>query len=61
MVVSPVFTGVSVLLGDQLSLSGVWVWRAVAQGQLQGTDRHWKPILFSLKANLSVAVMAHSF
>ena len=26
---------VSVLLGDQFSLGGIWVWRAVAQGQLQ--------------------------
>jgi hypothetical protein len=25
---------VSVLLGDQLSLGGIWVWRAVAQGQV---------------------------
>lgn len=38
LVVSPVSLGVSTLLGDQFSLGGVGVWRAVAQGQLQGTD-----------------------
>ena len=26
---------VLVLLGDKFSLEGIWVWRAVAQGQLQ--------------------------
>ena len=31
---------VSVLLGDQFSLGGNWVWRAMAQGQLQGADRN---------------------
>jgi hypothetical protein len=34
VVVLPVLTGVSILLGDQLSPSGIWVWRAVAQDQL---------------------------
>ena len=34
LVVSPVSLGVSTLLGDQFSLGGVGVWRAVAQGQL---------------------------
>jgi hypothetical protein len=33
---------VSVLLGDQFSQGGIWVWKAVAQGQLWGTDRHCK-------------------
>ena len=33
---------VSVLLGDQFSLGGIWVWRAVAQGQFWGTDRDQK-------------------
>ena len=33
---------VSVLLGDQFSLGGIWVWRAVAQGQLWGADRNQK-------------------
>jgi hypothetical protein len=33
---------VSVLLGDQIFLGGIWVWRAVAQDQLQGEDRNWK-------------------
>jgi hypothetical protein len=33
---------VLVLLGDQFSPGRIWVWRAVAQGQLQGTDRNWK-------------------
>ena len=28
------------LLGDHLFSSGIWVWSAVAQGQLQGTDRN---------------------
>ena len=28
-----VLTGLSALLGDQLSPGGIWVWRAVAQGQ----------------------------
>jgi hypothetical protein len=35
VVVSPVLSGVSPLLGDQLSPNGVWVWGLVAQGQLQ--------------------------
>ena len=39
MVVLPVLTGVLALLGDQLSLGGIWVWRAVAQGQLWDSDR----------------------
>ena len=34
LVVLHVFTGMSVLLGDQLSPGGTWVCRAVAQGQL---------------------------
>jgi hypothetical protein len=38
MVVLTVLSGVSALLGDQLSPCGIWVWRAVAQGQLQGAD-----------------------
>ena len=29
---------VSELLGDQFSLGGIWVWRAVAQGQLWGAE-----------------------
>ena len=33
--VSPVLSGVSALLGDQLSPGGIWVQRSVAQGQLQ--------------------------
>ena len=33
---------VSALLGDQFSQGGIWVWRAVAQGQLQGTDGNQK-------------------
>jgi hypothetical protein len=33
VVVLPVFTGVSALLGDQLSPSGIWVWNTVAQDQ----------------------------
>ena len=33
---------VSVLLGDQFSLGGICVWRAVAQGQLWGADGNWK-------------------
>jgi hypothetical protein len=32
----------STLLGDQLSLGRVWVWRAMAQGQLWGVDGNWK-------------------
>jgi hypothetical protein len=32
----------SVLLGDQFSLGGICMWRAVAQGQLHGTDRNQK-------------------
>jgi hypothetical protein len=34
VVVLPVLTGKSALLGDQLSPGGIWVWRAVAQDQL---------------------------
>jgi hypothetical protein len=33
---------VSALLGDQLSPCRIWVWIAVAQGQLWGADRNWK-------------------
>ena len=33
---------VSVLLGDQFFLGGIWVWRAVVQGQLWGADRNQK-------------------
>jgi hypothetical protein len=33
---------VSVLLGDQSSLAGIWVWRAVAQGQLLGAEGNLK-------------------
>jgi hypothetical protein len=33
---------VLVLLEDQFSWGGIWVWRAVAQGQLQGVDRNQK-------------------
>jgi hypothetical protein len=32
----------SVLLGDQLSLGGIWIWRAVVQGLLWGADRDQK-------------------
>jgi len=35
MVVLHVLSGVSALLGEQLSPSGFWVQRAVAQGQLE--------------------------
>jgi hypothetical protein len=31
---------VSVLLEGQFSLGGIWVWRALAQDQLQGADRN---------------------
>ena len=30
-----VLTGMSIVLGDQLSPGSIWVWRAVAQGQFQ--------------------------
>jgi hypothetical protein len=40
LVVLPMLTGVSALLGDQLSPGGILVWRAVAQGQLQGADKN---------------------
>jgi hypothetical protein len=32
----------SVLLGDQLSPCGIWIWIAVAQGQLQDIDGNQK-------------------
>jgi hypothetical protein len=32
---SPVFSGVLTFLGDQLSLGRIWVWRAMAQIQLE--------------------------
>ena len=35
MLVLSMLTGVLALLGDQLSLSGIWVWSVVAQDQLQ--------------------------
>jgi hypothetical protein len=35
-------TCVSVLRGDPLYPGGIWVWRAVAQGQLQGADENQK-------------------
>jgi hypothetical protein len=34
MVISPVFSGLSALLGEQLSSNGTVVWRAVVQVQL---------------------------
>ena len=40
--VSLLLACVSVFLGDQFSLGGIWVWRAVAQDQLQGADGDWK-------------------
>ena len=33
---------VSILLGDQFSLGGIWVWRTVGWNQFQGTDRKQK-------------------
>ena len=33
---------VSVLLEDQFSPGGIWVWRAVAHGQLQGVEGNHK-------------------
>ena len=33
---------VSVLLGDQFTLGGIWVWRALVQGQLWCIDRDQK-------------------
>ena len=35
---------VSVLLGDQFSPEGIWLWRAMAQGQLWGADRNQKDL-----------------
>ena len=35
MVVLSMLTGLSEFWGDQLSPDGIWVWRAVAQDQLQ--------------------------
>ena len=33
---------VSVLLDDQIFPGGIWVWRAVAQGQVRGAGRNQK-------------------
>ena len=41
MVVSPVRSGASALLGDLFSSHGIWVLRIVAQGQLLGADGNW--------------------
>jgi hypothetical protein len=41
-VVLPVFTGVSALLGDQLSLGRIGVWRAVEEGE------PWGLVLFGM-------------
>jgi hypothetical protein len=49
VVISTVVTGLSVLLGDQLSPSDVWVWSTVTQDQLRAlwhritSGRRWKP------------------
>ena len=43
MVVLPVLTGLSALLGDLFSPSGICVWKAVAQDQLQAQS---SPSLF---------------
>ena len=40
--VSPVSLEVTALLGDQLSLNGFCLWRAVGQLLFQGTDGNWK-------------------
>ena len=42
VMVSSMILAVSALLGDKLSPDRIVVWIAVAQGQLQGTDRNWK-------------------
>ena len=42
VVIIPMLSGVSALLGDQLSPGMIWVWRAIAQGQLWGADRKQK-------------------
>ena len=46
VVVLPVLSGVSALLEDQLSPRGIWVWKAVAQGQLQVQMETRSSILF---------------
>lgn len=40
MVVLPVLTGMSAVLGDQLFPGGIWVWSTVAQNQL------WALVIF---------------
>jgi hypothetical protein len=42
LVVSPVRLGVSIFLGHKFPLSGIWVWRVMAQGQFPGTDGNRK-------------------
>ena len=50
MLVSPVLSGVSTLLGDQLSPSGIRVWRTVTQSQFQVQMETRRLSLFFLNA-----------
>ena len=45
-VVSFIILGVSILLGDKLSLGGMRVQMVVAQGKLPGADGNWKAYIF---------------
>jgi|UPI00001F6DD3 hypothetical protein len=53
VVVSPMILGVSVLLGDPLSLCGISVWSAMAQVQFQVTDKNLKARVLSAQHFLS--------
>ena len=48
MVVLPVLTGVSALLGDLLCPGGIWVWRAVEQGLLQAQMETGRILIYFL-------------
>jgi hypothetical protein len=50
VIVSPVNLVVPALLGDELTLGGIWVWRSEGKTYLWGTDRDWKfPVFHLLK------------
>jgi hypothetical protein len=54
-------SGVSALLGDQLSPSGIWVWRAMAQSQLWGTDGNQKHMGDFIIQNVMISCLPMSY
>ena len=60
-VLSLLQASVSVFWGDKFSLGGILAWRAMAQDELQGSERNWKDPWFLCPGGSGGSLLGQEF